>query len=98
MACELCGGGDLWIKTCLTPEGSRLLVCDPCHAEHAAELTIVSGRLVVTARCDSCGAYGNPREFSGLRLGGRKGAYAGRCAECAQEDRRTNRKDKVRER
>jgi hypothetical protein len=26
MPCELCGGGDRWIKTCLTPEGSRLLV------------------------------------------------------------------------
>ena len=24
MACELCGGGDVWIKTCVTPEGSRL--------------------------------------------------------------------------
>ena len=30
MACELCGGGDLWIKTCPTPKGTRLLVCDPC--------------------------------------------------------------------
>jgi hypothetical protein len=28
MSCELCGGGDRWIKTCLTPSGSRLLVCD----------------------------------------------------------------------
>jgi hypothetical protein len=37
----------------------------------------------VTARCDSCGAYGNPRKFSGLRLGGRKGAYSGTCLECA---------------
>ena len=85
MACELCGGGDLWIKTCLTPEGSRLLVCDPCHVEYAAELTIVPGRLVVTARCDACGIYGNPREFSGVRLGGRKGAYSGTCPECAGE-------------
>jgi ribosome-binding protein aMBF1 (putative translation factor) len=31
MSCELCGGGDEWIKTCLTTEGSRLLVCDPCY-------------------------------------------------------------------
>ncbi len=85
MACELCGGGDTWIKTCLTPEGSRLLVCDGCYGEHAAELTIVPGRLVVTARCDHCGAYGNPRGFSGVRLGGRKGAYAGRCSECTGE-------------
>ena len=83
MACELCGGGDAWIKTCLTPEGSRLLVCDLCYAEHAAELTIVMGDRLVTARCDLCGIYGNPREFSGVRLGGRKGAYSGTCRACA---------------
>jgi hypothetical protein len=40
MSCELCGGGDMWIKTCLTPEGSRLLVCDPCYEEHASILVI----------------------------------------------------------
>jgi len=85
MACELCGGGDAWIKTCLTPSGSRLTVCDPCYAEHRAELTIVSGNRVVMARCDLCGAYGNPRGFSGVRLGGRKGAYSGTCGECAGE-------------
>ncbi len=87
MACELCGGDDLWIKTCLTAEGSRLLVCDPCHVEHEKELTIVPGDSVVTARCDACGAYGNPREFSGLRLGGRKGAYSGTCWTCLGEGR-----------
>jgi hypothetical protein len=87
MACELCGGGDAWIKTCLTPEGSRLLVCDPCHGEHERELTIVPGDSVVTARCDACAAYGNPRGFSGLRLGGRKGAYSGTCWMCAGEGR-----------
>ncbi len=85
MACELCGGGDTWIKTCLAPQGSRLLVCDPCHAEHEAELTVVPGDTVVTARCGLCGVYGNPRQFSGLRLGGRKGAYSGRCHKCAGE-------------
>ncbi len=31
MSCELCGGGDMWIKTCRTPEGSRLMVCDECY-------------------------------------------------------------------
>lgn len=82
MACELCGGGDEWIKTCLTPDGSRLEVCDLCHAEHEGELTIVPGDRVVTARCGSCGAYGNPREFPEVRLGGRKGAYSGTCKGC----------------
>ena len=85
MGCGLCGGGDPWIKTCLTPEGLRLPVCDPCFAEHAAELAVVPGDTVVTARCGVCGAYGNPREFSGLRLGGRKGAYSGMCRGCAGE-------------
>jgi hypothetical protein len=82
MACELCGGGDLWIKACLTPSGSQVLVCDPCHVEHAAELTVVPGRLVATARCDACGIYGNLREFSGVRLGWRRGAYSGTCNGC----------------
>jgi hypothetical protein len=87
MACELCGGGDRWIKTCVTPEGSRLLVCDSCWEEHASVLVMVPGDHVVTARCDSCGTYGNPREFSGVNLGGRKGAYSGTCATCAVEER-----------
>jgi hypothetical protein len=43
MSCELCGGGDMWIKTRLTPEGSRLLVCDECYGEHATVLVIVPG-------------------------------------------------------
>lgn len=85
MACELCGGGDLWIKTCLAPEGSRLLVCDLCYGEHASELVIVPGDRVVTARCGSCGTYANPREFTEVRLGGRRGAYAGTCAACGEE-------------
>ena len=64
MACELCGGDDRWIKTSLTSEGSRLLVCDPCWEEHASELTIVPGDWAVIARCSECGTYGNPRESS----------------------------------
>jgi hypothetical protein len=85
MACGLCGGGDAWVKTCLTPEDSRLLICDPCHAEHEKELIIVAGDKMVTARCDLCGLYGNPREFSEVRLGGRKGAYSGMCQACTGE-------------
>jgi hypothetical protein len=85
MPCELCGGGDQWIKTCLTPSSSRLLVCDDCYVDHASELRIVPGDWVVTARCDGCGRYGNPREFSEVSLGGRKGAYSGMCRACAEE-------------
>ena len=86
MSCELCGGGDRWIKTCLTPSGHRLLVCDPCYGEHDSELRIVPGDIVVTARCDGCGCYGNPREFSGVSPGGRKDAYSGTCGVCAGVD------------
>jgi ribosome-binding protein aMBF1 (putative translation factor) len=43
MRCELCGGGDQWIKTCRTTEGSRLLVCDPCYEENASVL-VITGR------------------------------------------------------
>jgi hypothetical protein len=44
MSCELCGGGDIWIKTCRTPEGSRLLVCDGCYGENASVLVIARRR------------------------------------------------------
>jgi hypothetical protein len=86
MSCELCGGGDEWIKTCLTPEGSRLLVCDDCYEEHASILVIVPGDRTVTARCDQCWRYGIPREFAEVRLGGRKYAYSGTCGACADEE------------
>ena len=87
MSCELCGGGDRWIKTCRTPSGSRLLVCNPCYEDHASELVIVPGDWVVTARCDSCGVYANPREFIGVSPGGRHNAYSGTCGACAGEGR-----------
>ena len=58
-------------------------MCDLCYGEHGNVLTIVPGDRLVTARCDACGAYGNPREFLGLSLGGRKGAYSGTCGGCA---------------
>ena len=83
MPCELCGGGDAWIKTCLIPDGSRLLVCDECYEENISALVIVPGDRTVMARCDHCWRYGNRREFVEVRPGGRKNAYAGTCAECA---------------
>jgi hypothetical protein len=86
MSCELCGGGDLWIKTCLTSEGSRLLVCDPCYEENSSVLVIVPGDRVVMARCDYCWRYGNPREFVEISPGGRKNAYSGTCGACTGEE------------
>jgi hypothetical protein len=80
-----CVAGDMWIKTCRTTEGSCLLVCDPCYEENASVLVIVPGDSTVTARCDSCWRYGNPRDFVEVRRGGRKDAYSGTCLECAGE-------------
>lgn len=85
MGCAFCGGGDRWIKTCLTRNGSRLRLCDACYEILEQWFLVVTGDWVVVARCDSCGRYGNPREFSGVSLGGRKGAYSGRCGECTEE-------------
>ena len=85
--CHFCGGGDRWIKTCRAPDGSRIRVCDPCwEARRKAGLVIVPGDHLVTARCDRCGGYGNPRGFSGLRAGGRRGAYSGTCLEWAENE------------
>ena len=72
-------------KDLLTPEGSRLLVCDPCYEENASVLVIVPGDRVVMARCDHCGRYGNPRDYMEVRLGGRKNAYSGTCEACAEK-------------
>jgi hypothetical protein len=85
MSCELCGGGDEWIKTCRTPEGAILLVCDLCYGEHVSVLVIVPGDRVVMARCDHCWRYDNPRGFVEVRPGGRKNAYSGTCEACAEE-------------
>ncbi len=84
--CASCGGGDRWIKTCRAPDDSRLRVCDPCWEARRSELVIVPGDHLVTARCDRCGAYGNPRGFSGLRAGGRHGAFSGTCLACAEDE------------
>ena len=87
--CAFCDGGDRWIKTCRAHDGSRVRVCDPCwEASRKAGLVIVPGDHLVTARCDRCGAYGNPRDFSGLRAGGRHGAFSGTCRACAQDEAR----------
>jgi hypothetical protein len=83
MPCELCGGGDEWIKTSRTTEGTRLLVCDQCYEENSSVLVIVPGDWTVTARCDHCGRYGNPRDFAKLSPGGRKNAFSGTCKVCA---------------
>ena len=75
-------------QDCGTGDGSHLRVCDPCWEVLGTWLVIVSGDEVVTARCDGCGAYFNPRDMAEVRSGGRKDAYAGTCQACAEEGNR----------
>jgi hypothetical protein len=39
---------------------------------------------VVTARCEGCEAYFNPREMALVSPGGRYNAYSGTCEACAK--------------
>jgi hypothetical protein len=39
--CRACGGGDRWIKTCLTEAGSRVRLCDGCWESLQMELGLV---------------------------------------------------------
>ena len=84
MCCAFCGGGNKWIKTCLARNGVRLRLCDPCYEALSRWFVVVSGDWVIAARCDSCGRYGNPREFLGSLSGGVRGPTRGR-ASCAWE-------------
>jgi flavoprotein len=84
MPCAFCGEGDRWIKTCRTKD-NLIRVCDPCWDVLSPWLVIVPGNEVVTARCEGCGAYFNPREVAECSPGGRKDAYSGTCRTCAEE-------------
>jgi hypothetical protein len=94
MSCAFCGGGDMWIKTCLARDGSRLHLCDPCYEVLARWFLVVSGDWVVAARCDRCWRYGNPRDFVNARPGGRKDTYSGTCPECASEDHQAEKEER----
>jgi hypothetical protein len=39
---------------------------------------------VVTARCEGCEAYFNPKEMAEFSPGGRYNAYSGACEACAK--------------
>ena len=84
MACAFCGEGDRWVKTCRAKDRSRIRVCDPCWEALSPWLVIVPGDRVVTARCDGCGAYFNPRDMVEYSPGGRYNAYSGTCEACAK--------------
>src|SRR5215212_11979809 len=85
MPCAFCGEGDRWIKTGRTLDRSLLRVCDPCREVLGPWLVIIPGDEVVTARCEGCGRYFNPREMAEFSPGGRYNAYSGTCRACAEE-------------
>ena len=87
MACAFCGERDEWIKTCRTKDG-LIRLCDPCWEVLGSWLVMVPGDGVVTARCEGCGAYFNPREMAEFSPGGRHNAYAGMCEACVEEGAR----------
>ena len=43
-----------------------------------------TGNWVVTARCQRCGGYFDPREMAEVSPGGGYNAYSGTCDACAQ--------------
>jgi hypothetical protein len=85
MPCAFCGEGDEWIKMCRIKDNSHIRVCDPCYEVLGSWLVIVPGDRVVTARCDVCGGYFNPREMVEVSPGGRHDAYSGACGTCARK-------------
>jgi hypothetical protein len=91
MVCEVCGHSELALKTVRWRAGDRrtarrFVLCDPCYEPLRDSLWIVAGAFSVTARCDGCGSYLNPRELVESRPGGgykRDVVASGLCPACA---------------
>ena len=66
--------------------GFKFVLCDQClDAPLRSYVWIVPGPFSVTARCDGCGRYVNPRELVTSRPGGgykRDVIASGMCAAC----------------
>ena len=88
MICEGCGFEDAALKTGRWRGGERRFVlCNPCWEPLPGTLWVVPGPFTVTARCDQCGGYLNPRELApeARRPGGgykRDVIASGLCREC----------------
>jgi hypothetical protein len=90
LICEGCGVVAPALKTVRWRSGERRFVlCDPCWGPMRGAMWVVPGDFTVTARCDACGAYLNPRELvpETRRPGGgykRDVIASGLCRGCAR--------------
>lgn len=73
---------DRWIKTVRNGEGDTFPACDPCWLANRDGMVIVPGPITVTARCDECLTFMNPRELA-VRRGLVRKRYVGICVTCA---------------
>ncbi len=90
MRCVSCGVEELALPTVRwrkNGSGNKFVLCNSClDAPLRSYVWIVPGGFSITARCDSCGAYMNPRDLVTSRPGGgakRDVIASGLCGECA---------------
>jgi hypothetical protein len=90
LKCSACGHEELALKTvrwkAAPRKGARRwVICDACYEPLSGALWIVAGDFSITARCDVCHRYLNPRELVTSRPGGgykRDVIASGLCASC----------------
>jgi len=83
LKCDGCGA-EGWFKTviCRDDRDRGGVLCDACWLHLADRLWIVAGPVTVTARCDECDGFMNPRELVAIR-GLVKESYRGTCVSCS---------------
>jgi len=83
--CDGCGA-EGWFKTVIRRDDRdrRGTLCDACYGPLARLLWIVAGPFTVTARCDECDGFLNPRELA-VRRALVKEIYRGICVSCADQ-------------
>ena len=91
MRCVSCGSEEISLPTVRwrkNGHGRKFVVCNTClDTPLRSYVWLVAGDFSITARCDGCGRYLNPRELvpETLRQGGyKRDVYTGLCASCAR--------------
>ena len=88
MICESCGHEEQALKTVRWRRGKRrFILCDLCYESISKAVWIVPGDFSITARCDECRSYVNPRELVSITPGGahkRDIIASGICRECVR--------------